>query len=72
LRDFVELFLTLIAGASFALGQEAAEMRQNRGKCAVIMAQQPRFFSAAALAQHFARKNGRSRAAAGSNLEREL
>jgi hypothetical protein len=70
LRDFIEVFLTLGAGASFALGQEAAEMRQNRGKCAVIMAQQPRLFCGAALAQQCARKNGRCRAAAGLNLER--
>jgi hypothetical protein len=35
------------------LAQEAAELRQNRGKCAVMMAQQPKLFGDAALAQQF-------------------
>jgi hypothetical protein len=48
------LFLTLDAGASFALAQQAAELRQNRGKCAVITAQRLSLLSGAALSQQYA------------------
>jgi hypothetical protein len=57
------LFLTGSVGASFALRQEVGELRQNRGNCAVIMAQPLSLFSRAALQQQDERKRAASRRA---------